>query len=57
MIQENNKLGRGLSALLSSKSEKFNEFKGFKTVNITMLQANKNQIIKKSKASLMKKNL
>ncbi len=47
MKSESNKLGRGLSSLLSAKDEKFNDSKNLKTINITMLQANKNQPRKK----------
>ena len=43
MNQESSKLGRGLSSLLSTKDEKFNDSKVFKVVNISMLQANKKQ--------------
>ena len=47
MNQESNKLGRGLSALLSTKDENFSDQKGYKIVNITTLRANKNQPRKK----------
>lgn len=47
MNQESSKLGRGLSALLSGKEEEPYESKGFKVVNITSLQPNKEQPRKK----------
>lgn len=47
MKKENSKLGRGLSALLSTKDDTFGDSRTFKMVNITMLQANKNQPRKK----------
>ena len=43
MNQESSKLGRGLSALLSSKDDGQLDLKGFKIVNITSLQPNKEQ--------------
>ena len=47
MNQESNKLGRGLSALLSTKDPNLSDQKGYKIVNITSLRANKNQPRKK----------
>jgi len=43
MNQESSKLGRGLSALLSSKDNTLSNSKDFKIVNITSLQPNKEQ--------------
>ena len=43
MKQESSKLGRGLSALLSGKENETPESKGYKVVNITLLQPNKEQ--------------
>ena len=43
MQEENKRLGRGLSALLSNKNDKKNNVDGFKKLNITSLQANNNQ--------------
>ena len=47
MSQESSKLGRGLSVLLSGKEEESSESKGFKIVNITSLEPNKEQPRKK----------
>lgn len=47
MNNESSKLGRGLSALLSSKDSEYSESKGFKIVNVTSLRPNKEQPRKK----------
>ena len=47
MIQENKKLGRGLSSLFSGKENIFDDKNGLQTISITSLQANKNQPRKK----------
>ena len=43
MNQESSKLGRGLSALLSSKDNPLSDSKAFKIVNITSLKPNTEQ--------------
>lgn len=41
--QENSKLGRGLSALFSNKQDSSDDAKGYKLVNISSMQPNKDQ--------------
>ena len=43
MKQENKRLGRGLSALLSNKDNTHTSSNGYKNINITSLKANKKQ--------------